>query len=97
MSDLDELTDCMRLNAPRGQIVKFTGIGGSKEEVNDAKEHLSLGETYTVEHVKVGRSYSTVCFKELKARSFNTCMFEEVDPIQKSTQTIEEIYNSHYL
>lgn len=70
---IDALPRSMRLDTKAGQIVRFTGVGGSKADISDACDHLDLGQIYIVHAVEVGRGTSVVVLAEGR---FNTAMFE---------------------
>lgn len=86
----------MRLNAPKGQKVKFTAIGGHETEVVSAQQNLQLFGEYTVDDVRVGSTMSYVYLREFPDLCFNTSMFEESGDILEPTETIEERYNRQY-
>ncbi len=69
------LPKSMALTTRRGQIVQFTGIGGSRQDIEDACQTLTLGACYIVLATEVGRRRSHVVLREGR---FNTAMFENV-------------------
>lgn len=56
-----------------GELVRFTGIGRPKSDLDDACELLELGQVYIVHSVSVGLFASRVTISE---GLFNTAMFE---------------------
>jgi len=63
------------LNNDVGSKIKFTGEGGYDGENKDANKELEVGKVYTVKHMDVGRSHSSVQIQE-NDKFYNTVMFE---------------------
>lgn len=82
----------MRLNAPKGQKVKYLAKNGYDSDREKANKFLKKGNKYTVLRTHVGRSSSTVTLKEFPNQRFNTVMFKEVGWKRRAVQTEREIY-----
>lgn len=72
-SQIDGLRRSMSIETKPGAVVRFSGVGGSRSNIEDACEVLELGQVYVVHSVDVGAWSSTV---KLAEGSFNTAMFE---------------------
>ena len=86
------MSESMRLNAPAGQKLMFTGSGGYDGQIAEAEKHLNKVAAYTVLRTEVGRSLSSVFLEEFPDQPFNTVMFEELEPLQKPQESVEAIY-----
>ena len=80
----------MRINAPRGQKIRFSPR--SNEETEECHEFY-LDREYTVDRTIIYSSISYVVTQEIPDREINTVYFQEVSPHIDETQTCEEIYN----
>lgn len=66
----------MDINTATGEKVVFVGDAGWEGEVSQALKYLTHGQEYTVDHLDVGRSSSTVVLQEFPNKHFNTVMFK---------------------
>lgn len=78
------MNETMDIYAKPGTKVYFLGKNGYESQLNDAFCFFKVGEELTVNRVDVGSSMSYVFFEELTNRSFNTVMFSETNPLQKT-------------
>jgi hypothetical protein len=82
----------MRINAPAGQKIKY------KENLNNpwggegAAYHLKDGYVYTVKETHVEKSVTYVNLLEFPEQTFNSVLFEEIQPLLEATNTPEELY-----
>jgi hypothetical protein len=70
----------MNIYAIKGHKVKYLGINGGDYAREHANKHLEIGKEYTVDHTDVGQSSTSVYFEEVPNQSFNSVMFEDVEP-----------------
>ena len=87
--------DYVRLNAPRGQTVKFRGKGGYESSLERALKVLNTEDTYVIDDISVGSSHSTVYLVGFK-EGFNIVMFEETGDLLEPTETVEQCYLRQY-
>lgn len=87
----------MRLNAPKGQTVKFCGVNGYPHELEEASSVLSSDKVYHVLYVNVYSSSSEVILQEFPDKIFNTVMFEEVGDKLPEVDTVEGLYKQQYM
>jgi len=66
-----------RLKTPEGRIVEYTGKNGY--DIQHKHTPFKIGTQLTVHEIYVGRSSSTVEFKEFPNMEFNTVMFKDVN------------------
>lgn len=70
--------DPMDLETKPAERVRFIGHGGYEWQQQEARKHLKVGETYTVESMDVGDWSSSVSLAEYPGKQFNSVMFENV-------------------
>lgn len=68
----------MDIYAKPGTKVVFDGCGGWPGEADEAKKHLQIGQTYTVEFVWINQYSSAVYLEECPNRPFNTSLFSDL-------------------
>ena len=73
---MDEFDKSMRINAPKGQKVVFTGPRDGLWGGGFADARLEEGTVYTVEETRVFSSCSMVVLEEFPDEEFNTVLFE---------------------
>lgn len=71
--------------------IEFLGENGYPGELSDAKKELDTGKIYTVKHMKVGRSSSTVTLEE-NGKSYNTVMFKNISDDYTKRDWFSESY-----
>lgn len=64
-------------SAPGTKIVFAHPGNGYAHDQETAREHLEVGEVYTVERTEVGRWHTDVFIKEVPGVAFNSPMFDE--------------------
>jgi hypothetical protein len=70
----------MSIYSRPGTKVRFVfGTAGQASDVKQARKILLLGQVYTVKHVDVHSSSSSVEFEEISGEMFNTVMFARVE------------------
>jgi hypothetical protein len=65
----------MDIYAAWGTTVYFLDKNGYDSQREDARQYFTKGQALTVANIDVGSSSSTVTFKELPGKWFNTVMF----------------------
>ena len=90
------MSNKLRLNAPRGQQVRYTDQEGFESDRIHARKYLNAEEIYTIDYIKVGSWNSTIYLKEWPGKGFNSVMFEEVEPLLEPVMTVKEIYEQDY-
>jgi hypothetical protein len=68
----------MNIFVSEGTRIVYTGKNGRDYDHKDAKIALTIGGTYTVDHIDVFDWYSRVFLKEVPEKAFNTVIFREV-------------------
>ena len=86
----------MRLNAPKGQKVRFLNKNGYDVQLAYAREFLEPDDIYTVKETRVYSSNTDVVLEEFPKEAFNAAMFEEVGEELEATETVKENYDRHY-
>lgn len=86
----------MRLNAPRGQKVRYLNRNGYDVQRQYANTFLNEGAIYTVKEVLVYPSSSDVFLEEFPDHAFNTVMFEETGELLSEELTVKELYDRNY-
>lgn len=70
----------MGIYSPRGTRVRFTGYGGYDHDQKHARQHLNVGNIYTVESTDVGDWSTRICLQEVPGQRFNSVMFADDAP-----------------
>ena len=68
----------MDIYSKDGTKVVFTGRGGYGYQQSEAREHLTVGAIYTVEHTEVHSWSTDVYLYEVPGIRFNSVMFDKV-------------------
>ena len=71
---ITNLPKSMPIGARPGDLVRFTGVGGHRWQVEEASEVLELGQVYLVHTIEIEAKCSYVVLHEGR---FNTAMFEK--------------------
>jgi hypothetical protein len=71
----------MNIWSPEGSKIKFTNPTAAMDEGRHAQKYLKLNEVYTIQNIEVGDSFTDVWLEELPELAFNSCHFENVDPV----------------
>lgn len=70
--------ETMYIYAQKGHRVVFTHPNaGRDDEIKDAAEYLTVGETYTVDKTEVHSFHTNVWLEEIPDVYFNNCMFDD--------------------
>lgn len=91
----------MRLSTPQGDKVRLSRDGGLACDREQAEKYLSYDKDYYVREIRVGRTSSSVFFYEHPHMSFNTVLFENVNPPfenekENSEKIIRERFEKQY-
>lgn len=78
MSKVKDWIEFWGVKAKKGDIVKFIGEGGSWLQLERAKEHLTVGEIYTIDYVYADIWGVYYYLEEVKNKSFPEDMFERL-------------------
>ena len=74
----------MEIFAPKGHKVKLEHPNAGYEyQQETAREHLKVGEVYTVDHTVVGSCHTTVYLQEVPGVAFNSVLFDDVDEVDR--------------
>ncbi|WP_203334338.1 hypothetical protein [Planococcus beigongshangi] len=65
--------------SPAGRLVYFLAHNGYPSELEHAMSIIPVNKVLTVKEIYVGRSSSTVEFKEYPGKRFNTVMFADIN------------------
>lgn len=86
----------IRLNAPKGQKVRYRNKDGFETDRLHANKFLNTEDIYTIKETLVYSSNSSLYLEEFPDEKFNLVMFEEVEPILEEVETSKEIYERLY-
>lgn len=68
----------MNIYARNGHKVIFANpTAGYKDDQRIAKQHLTVGHSYTIDYTDVGSWHTDVYLLEFPNRAFNSVMFED--------------------
>ena len=77
----EDIFNTMSLNAEKGHKVKVTDTtidNGYDLDIEQAKKFLSVGQTYTIESIRVEDWNTTVVLQEFPNETFNSVNFIDV-------------------
>ena len=87
----------MRVNAPKGQKVRYLDEHGYESDLITARRYLVKDNEYTVEKTDVGSWRTSVYLQEYPDIPFNSVHFEELEPLGEETSAIEDAYRERYM
>lgn len=61
--------------SPRGTKVVFAARGGYEFQKEQAKQILTIGETYTIDYTEIGDWSTVFILEEFPEKRFNSCLF----------------------
>lgn len=84
--------ETMRIDAPAGTKVIYTGEGGYDRHKETGDKYLKRGGEYTVDRTEIENWHTDVYLKEVSGVAFNSVMFVEPLPSPPQSQT-DKKYN----
>ncbi len=86
----------MDLDTAKGERVVFTGKNGYDYDREHAAEYLRVGESYSVDEIKINSSSSRVRLTEFPQFTFNTVMFQNETDTFQTTKKWEDEFLVNY-
>jgi len=75
IKEMEKRYPSVDIYSPPGTKVVFNGTGGYRNELENAKQYLTIGETYTLAGSNIGGFSSTFYLEEFPNKPFNSVHF----------------------